>query len=219
VKASHSLKLADHLVITTQAKKAGVKIELGKEVTPALVRELKPDVVIVATGGTPVIPRDIPGINKPKVVTATDVLTEKVRCGPKVVVLGGNMVGCEVADWLGYHRKDVTIIEMLEDIALDVSSFVKPFLMDRLAQWGVKIITHAKVKKITDDGVVVDRNGQEETISGGDNIVLALGTKSVSKLAEQLKGKVPEIYVIGDAKEPRKAVDAVSEGAAVARQI
>ena len=219
MKASHSLKLADHLVITTQAKKAGVKIELGKEVTPALVRELKPDVVIVATGGTPVIPRDIPGINKPKVVTATDVLTEKVRCGPKVVVLGGNMVGCEVADWLGYHRKDVTIIEMLEDIALDVSSFVKPFLMDRLAQWGVKIITHAKVKKITDDGVVVDRNGQEETISGGDNIVLALGTKSVSKLAEQLKGKVPEIYVIGDAKEPRKAVDAVSEGAAVARQI
>jgi pyruvate/2-oxoglutarate dehydrogenase complex dihydrolipoamide dehydrogenase (E3) component len=205
--------------LAIQAEKAGAKLELGKEVTPALVGKLKPDVVIVATGGAPVTPTDIQGIDKPKVATSLDVLTEKVRCGPKVVVLGGNMVGCEVADWLGYHRKDVTIIEMLEDIALDVSAFSKPFLMDRLAQSGVKTITGARVKKITDDGVVVDRNGQEETISGGDNVVLALGTKPVNELAEQLKGKVAEIHVIGDAKEPRKVVNAICEAAQVARQI
>ena len=205
--------------LTIQAEKAGAKIELGKEITPALVGELKPDVVIVATGGTPIIPTDIPGVDKPKVVTAHDVLTERVRCGPKVVVLGGNMVGCEVADWLGFHRKDVTIIEMMEEVALDVDGFHKPFLMDRLAQWGVKIITHARVKKITDNGVVVDRDGQEETIGGADSIVLALGTKSVNKLAEQLKGKVSEVHVIGDAKEPRKAMDAIHEGAKVARAI
>jgi pyruvate/2-oxoglutarate dehydrogenase complex dihydrolipoamide dehydrogenase (E3) component len=205
--------------LAIQAEKAGAKLELGKEVTPALVDKLKPDVVIVATGGTPVTPTDIQGIDKPKVATSLDVLTEKVRCGPKVVVLGGNMVGCEVADWLGYHRKDVTIIEMLDDIALDVSGFSKPFLIDRLAQSGVKTITGARVKKITDDGVVVDRNGQEETISGGGNVVLALGTKPVNELAEQLKGKVAEIHVIGDAKEPRKAVNAICEAAQVARQI
>jgi len=205
--------------LAIQAEKAGAKIELGKELTPALVEELKPDVVIIATGGTPLIPADIPGIDKPKVVTANDVLTEKVRCGSKVAVIGGNMVGCEVADWLGYHRKDVTIIEMLEDIALDVSAFSKPFLMDRLTQSGVKAITSARVKAITDDGVVVVRNGKEETISGADNIVLALGTKPVNGLAEQLKGKVADIHVIGDAKEPRKAVNAVYEGAEVARKI
>jgi 2,4-dienoyl-CoA reductase (NADPH2) len=67
--------------------------------------------------------------------------------------------------------------------------------------------------------VVVVRNGQEETISGRDNIVLALGTKPVNGLAEQLKGKVAEIHVIGDAKEPRKAVNAIYEGAEVARKI
>jgi len=205
--------------LAIQAEKAGAKIELDKELTPALVEDLKPDVAIVATGGAALIPADIPGIDKPKVVTANDVLTEKVRCGPKVAVIGGNMVGCEVADWLSFHRKDVTIIEMLEDIALDVSAFSKPFLMDRLTQSGVKTITSARVKEITDDGVVVVRNGQEETISGRDNIVLALGTKPVNGLAEQLKGKVAEIHVIGDAKEPRKAVNAIYEGAEVARKI
>ena len=205
--------------LSTQARKAGAKIELGREVTPALVEELKPDVVIVATGGAPLIPADIPGIDRPNVVTAHDVLTEKVRCGPKVVVLGGNMVGCEVADWLGLHRKDVTIIEMVEDIALDLNLFSRAFLLERLAKWGVKVITGARVKEITDAGVVVVRNGQEETIGGADSIVLALGVRPVNELAEQLKGKVAEIHVIGDAKEPRKAWDAVQEGAIVAREI
>jgi len=205
--------------LTIQAKKAGVKVEMGKEVTPALVQKVKPDVVIVATGGSPVIPKDMPGVDNPKVVTAIDVLTEKVRCGPKVLVLGGNSVGCEVADWLGFHRKDVTLIEMMEEVGLDVDTFHKPFLMERLTRWGVKIITHAKVKRITDDGVVVERNGKEETIGGANNIVLALGTKPVNDLDMQLKGKVHEVYVIGDAKQARKAYDAVQEGAKIGRAL
>jgi len=205
--------------LTIQVKKAGVKVELKKEVTPDLVEGLKPDVVIVATGGVPLIPLDVSGIDHPKVVTAQNVLTEKARCGQNVLVLGGNMVGCEVADWLGLHRKHVTIIEMMEEVALDVDVFHKPFLMDRLRQWEVKTITRSRVKKITNDGVVVDRDGHEETIRGADSIVLALGTESFNKLAEILKGKVAEIYVIGDAKQPRKALHAIHEGAKVAREI
>jgi NADPH-dependent 2,4-dienoyl-CoA reductase/sulfur reductase-like enzyme len=205
--------------LSTQAKEAGAKIQLGKEVTKDLVEELNPDVVIVATGGAPLIPTDILGIENPRVATAHDVLTERVRCGPNVVVLGGNMVGCEVAEWLGFHRKKVTVIEMQDDIALDVDLFSRAFLLERLAQFGVKIVTGARVKEITDNCVVVVRNGQEETISGGDNIVLALGTRPANELAEQIKGKVIEVHTIGDAKEPRKALDAIEEGARVARKI
>jgi len=210
--------------LSTQAKKAGAKIELGKEVTPGLVEGLKPDVVIVATGGAPLVPADVPGIDKPKVVTAHDVLTEKVRCGPKVVVLGASMVGCEVADWLGFHRKDVTLVKMRPGTELgeDVSWFSRPWLMDRLEQWRVVPVLGPKegvrVKEITDEGVVIVRDGEEETIAA-DNVVLALGITPVNQLAEQLKGKVAEIHVIGDAKEPRKAVDAIGEGSAVARRI
>jgi len=210
--------------LSSQAKKAGAKIELGKEVTPALVEELKPNVLIVATGGAPLIPTDTPGIDKPKVVTAHDVLTEKVRCGLKVVVLGASMIGCEVADWLGMRRKEVVLIKTRPgtEIAEDVSRWIKPWLIDRLEDWKVKVIVGPKegvrVNEITDEGVVILKDGQEETIEA-DNVVLALGVTPVNRLAEQLKGKAAEIHVIGDAKEPRKALDAIREGSAIARQI
>ena len=210
--------------LSIQVKEAGTTIELGKEVTLALVEELKPDVVIVATGGAPLIPTDMLGIDNPRVVTAHDVLTEKVRCGPKVVVLGASMVGWEVADLLGFHRKDVTLVKMRPglEIAEDVSAFGRPWLIDRLSQWRVKVVTGPnegiRVKAITDEGVSIIRDGQEEAI-GADNVVLALGIRPVNELAGQLKGKVAEIHVIGDAREPQTAWHAVREGSDLARKI
>ena len=205
--------------LSTQVRKAGVRVEMGKKVTPSLVRQLKPDVVIVATGGVPLIPEDIPGANLERVVTAIDVLTERVRTGQRVAILGGGMVGCETAEFLSQRGKDVTIVEMLADIALDIGMYNRPYLMERLAQWGVKAITGVQVKEITDDGVVVEKEGRRETISGFDTVILAMGVKPVNKLADQLKGKVAEVYVIGDAAEPRRVVDAISEGAEIARKI
>ncbi|MFC1992598.1 FAD-dependent oxidoreductase [Chloroflexota bacterium] len=202
-----------------QAEKAGVKIQLGKKVTPADVDKTKPDVVIVATGGVPITPAGIPGIDKANVVNAQNVLKEKVSLGKKVAILGGGMIGSETADYLGEAGYDVTLIEMLEDIAMDMNMFIRPTLLERLEQHKVKKITSAKVKAITDDGVVVDRDGREETISGMDSIVLALGVKPENELADQVKKKVAEVYVIGDASEPRKAVNAIAEAAEIARQI
>ena len=60
---------------------------------------------------------------------------------------------------------------------------------------------------------------KEEAIRGMRTIVLAMGAKSVDVLSAQLKGKVPEVYVIGDAKKPRKALEAIAEAAEVARKI
>jgi len=205
--------------LSTQVRKAGVKVEMGREVTPAVVDKLKPDAVIVATGGQPLIPDDIPGVKRENVVTAHDALTEKILTGQRVAILGGGMVGCETAEFLAQRGKDVTIIEMLDLIATDVGMFTRPFLMDRLTNWGVKQITGAQVKEITDDGVVVEKEGKKETVSGIDTVVLAMGIKSVNDLAEKLKGKTAEVYVIGDASQPRMAVDAISEGAEIARKI
>jgi len=211
---THGLKY-----LWTQAQKAGAKIQSGIEVTPALVEELKPDVVIVATGAVPVKPADIRGIDNEKVVTAHDVLNGEAPVGNRVVILGGGAVGCETADFLSESGSEVAIIEMLEDIALDMNPFTRPFLLDRLAQSGAKKITGARVEEITDDGVLVIRNGQEDRISGVDTIVLALGTTSVNGLADQIKGKIAEVHVIGDAKEPRRAMEAIAEGSEIARKI
>ena len=211
---------------STQVEKAGVRVQFNTEVTLELVAKARPDVVIVATGGAPIVP-DIPGVKGNRIVTAHDVLADKVTIGPgNVVVIGGGQVGCEVADLLadpGYNqpgsRLAVTIVEMLEDIGLDMTREDRPLILSRLRDKEVKIITSATVKEFLEDGVVIVKDGQEEAIRGADSIILAVGTRSVDVLSGQVKDKVAEVYVIGDAKEPRKALEAIAEGAEVGRNI
>ena len=214
------------IYLSTQVKKAGVEIKLNTEVTPELVAKMKPDVVIVATGGEPLIP-PIPGVNGPKVIPGTAVLQGKVAIARgKVLIIGGGMVGCELADALanpGYDQTagslEVTIVEMLRDIGLDIIPQTRMLLVPRLKEKGVKVITSATVKEILEDGVVIIRDGKEETIRGMDHILLACGARSVDTLSERIKDLVTEVYVIGDAKKPRKALEAIAEAAEIAREI
>jgi len=158
------------------------------------------------------IPTDIPGIDRPIVVTAHDVLWGKSTTGDKVVIIGGGEVGCETADYVGERgARQITIVEMLEDVALDMLPWSKEFLMERLNGYGVNILTSAKVKEVLDDGVAFSRNGKEESIRGVNNVILAMGVKPVDDLSDKIKGTVAEVHVIGDAKAPRKAIDAIHE--------
>ncbi len=212
--------------LSVQVEKVGVKVELNREVTPELIDEVKPDVVVVATGGEALIP-PIPGVDGKKVVTAHDVLAGKVAIHHgNVLIIGGGMVGCEVADMLARlgdtQTADctaVTIVEMLKDIGLDVLPQPRMLLMPRLREKGVKAVTSATVKEILEDGVVMTRDGQDETLRGMDYIILAAGAASVDQLSDKIKSKVAEVYVIGDAKQPRKALEAIAEGSEVARKI
>jgi NADPH-dependent 2,4-dienoyl-CoA reductase/sulfur reductase-like enzyme len=203
---------------STQIEKSGVKVEIGKEFTPALIHQSKPDVVIIATGSAPLIP-DIPGVNNPRVVTAIDVLSGKVTIGNKALIIGGGMVGSETADYLSGLSVDVTLLEVLENIATDMVIWQKEFLLERLAMRGVKIITSAKVIEILADGVKFIKEGKENSIKGMDNIIIAMGAKSVNELSEKIRGDVRELYIIGDASEPRKVLDAIREGAELGRNI
>lgn len=214
------------IYLSTQVKKAQVKVELNKEATPELIEKEKPDVVIVATGGKPLTPA-IPGVEGKKVVTANEVLEGKLAISRgKVLIIGGGMVGCEIADMLadtGYNQTTgsvpVTIVEMLADIGLDVIPQTRMLLLPRLREKGVEVITSATVREFLEDGVIIIKDGQEETIRGMDFIILACGTESVDELSAKIKDKVPEVYVIGDAKAPRKALEAIAEAAEIAREI
>ncbi len=209
-----------------QLEKSGVKLKLNTEVTPDLVDEAKPDVAIIATGAKSLVP-NIPGIDGKRVVTAHEVLAGKVPLpGGKVLVIGGGLVGCEVAEYMASRgdnpiigHTEVTIIEMLSEAALDMSPEVRVLTMQNLRENGVQILTSTKVKEFLEDGVIVIRNGQEETIRGMKRIVLAMGARSVEVLSEKLKDKVSEVYVIGDAKQARRALEAIAEGAQIGRAI
>ena len=197
-------------------QRLGVEIRLGSELTPQLVKELSPDVLIVATGSAPLLP-DIPGTERDNVVTAQDVLTGAL-VGPRVVVIGGGLVGCETADYLAQLGKDVTIVEMLRHTAQDISPGARYFLRRRLRERNVKMLTSTPVKAITDVGVVVSSDGEERTLEPVDTVVLATGARSVNDL-EAVKELVPEVYVIGDAASPGKMLQAVQQAAEVARSL
>jgi len=201
----------------SQIRKLGVKVVLGEEVTPLLVKKIKPDVVFVATGSVPTIP-EIPGVKGEKVVTANDVLAGKASVRERVVVVGGGMIGAETAEFLAEGGKKVTILEMLRRIGVDMVPTVIMLLYQRLKKLGVAMITNAKVEEITEDGVVYEKDGEKQTVEA-DSVVLAVGSKPNISLMKALEGKVSELYAIGNAKELGNVLEAVHEGSRLAREI
>lgn len=188
-----------------------LKVELGIEVIPNLVKDKNPDTVIIAVGGIPVIP-DIPGVEKGNVCTALDVLAGRAKVGETVTIVGGGLVGCETANLLAQQKKKVTIIEMLDTIGIEVSPYVWTPLSQELYEAGVKVMTRARVDEITNEGVIIINEKGNKTNVEAETVVLALGLKAAKEFAKALAGKAQEIYIIGDAKEPRWIKDAISEG-------
>ena len=134
-------------------KKHGVDIRPNTEVNEALIKEIDPDTVILATGGTP-LHINLPGIDGENVMDAVDVLDNTKLPGNRVLVIGGGMTGVETADYMAEHGKAVTIVEMRPDIALDEASAPRFFLIPRLKEHGVTWEVNATVRQILPDGVV-----------------------------------------------------------------
>lgn len=207
-------RLIDYL--TTQIKKVGVTIELGKEATPELIQAVKPQVVFVATGATPVIP-EILGIGKENVVTASDLLLGKKRIGKSVVVVGGGLVGFETALYLKQKGKRIKIVEILESVMRHVFSTSRMYLLKKFSD--SEILTNTKVLEVKDEGMVIEDKYGKRNILEADTIVIAAGFQSNRGLYESIKDRCPEIYAIGDCIEPRKVIDAIWEGFRIARLI
>jgi 2,4-dienoyl-CoA reductase (NADPH2) len=200
--------------LATQVKKnPNITLKLGEKATAKSVLALKPDVVVVANGGVPFIP-DIPGIDSPHVVHAWDVLNGKAEVGREVVIIGGGMVGLETAEYLVTLDKKITILEVLPRAGADVGRLTRWSLMDGLRQAGVKIEARVDSKEITFRGVRANR-GEEQLFFNCDSVIVSTGMKPDPSLAEQLKGKVPQLHVIGDAIKPRRIVDASAEAVRV----
>ncbi len=198
-----------------QIEKNPVHFKPGIEVTPQLIEKEKPDTVILATGSTPRIPQ-IPGIDQNNVVTAVDVILSRVEVGEKAVVIGGELVGCETADFLSEQGKKVTVVRRGPEMASNISAINRRALLDRLREKGVTLITGVKkYKAITKNSLVmIDSKGQQ-TIVEADTIILATGAIPNSQLAKALKDKVSKIYLAGDCAEPRRIGDAIHDGARV----
>jgi 2,4-dienoyl-CoA reductase-like NADH-dependent reductase (Old Yellow Enzyme family)/thioredoxin reductase len=201
-----------------QLEKTGVKVVLGQKLTGTMVAAAGPDAVVVATGGRPLVP-EIPGIDGDNVVKAVDVLEGSAATGRRVLVAGGGVVGCETAEFLDQYGKRVTIVEMLPRLASEMAMGPRTLLLERLDGSRVRVMTSTRIVEFTPDGVVVEHKGHRDTVGGMDTIVLALGVASVNDMADEISNAVPEVHVIGDARKPGTALDAIAAGAEVGRLI
>lgn len=197
--------------------KMGVKIKLSERFTVELAQSIQPDTIIVATGGKFSYP-PVEGINNSKVFTAYDILSGEEPKGSNFVVVGGGLVGVEVAEKLAEQNKKVMLVEMNE-INLESARSDIVYYTDRLNKLNIEVHTNTVLLEITDNGIIINEKGWKKTIHDVDAVVLATGAKPNTYLIEELKEQFTEVYGIGDCKKPGKIIDAVHSAAEIALKI
>ena len=152
------------------------------------------------------------------------VLSAKVKDAihGNVLVVGGSLVGCEVTETILHNAVgpvQIHMIEMLGEIAPNLCPNNKVPLIKMLNEKGVVMSTNTKLLEITEDGtgVIVEKDGKEELLSGFSKIIFCCGAKSVNNLADELKDV--EVHIIGDANKPGQVHHAIEAGAILARKI
>jgi 2,4-dienoyl-CoA reductase (NADPH2) len=193
-----------------QLAKLKVDVTLGVEATADDVLAGRPDVVVLATGARPA-KLALPGAELPHVVSFLDALTEKVTCGPRVVVIGGGCNGSETAEFLHARGRDVTLVELRAEMALDIDFWNRWVLLDRLDAAGVRMIVNATTERITPAAVEIVVDGARKAIPA-DTVVYAVGSRPYLPLQQALEGRVPVLHVIGDAAEAQRVRQAVDGG-------
>jgi len=197
--------------LLTALERLGVNIKLNTKVTPQLVKEAKPDCVVLATGAIPA-KLDVPGINRENVVQGNNVITGKAAVGSSAAVVGANYLGMELAADLAKKGKKVVLLEARDEIGPEVAPAPRSALLKELEALGVEMCARAPMTGIEPDGVQIN-SGKDAEFYPVETVVLAVGAKPVNNLMDELKGLVPEFYAVGDCVEPRRAVYAVHEGA------
>lgn len=187
-----------------------VNIQFGREVTRELLDQHKPDAVILAAGAYPSTP-NIPGIKGSNVFDARDVLTEKAAVSGPVVILGAGYVGMETADFLEARGVPCTIVEMQPRYPVGKHTAHGFFLHKRIKEGGGTIIVSARVTKIEEGSVSFKKDEEEKTLPAA-SVITAMGAKPDNALEEILKGMGIPCLTVGDAKSPRRLLEAIHEG-------
>lgn len=200
-------------------KENGVNIEKNIEVTSEMIKKESPDAVIVATGSEPLV-LPIPGIKENGILSGNDVLSGKFRCGTRVIVVGGGMVGSELAAFLGEAGHEVTVIELRDKIGADVITEHRKYLIKDFEDYHIKTVTGARVSEFYQDGVSYTlEDGTCGHLKGFDSVVLAMGYRNYNPFGEGVDKLAKEVYVIGDALKARRALEATREAYKAAKNI
>jgi 2,4-dienoyl-CoA reductase-like NADH-dependent reductase (Old Yellow Enzyme family)/thioredoxin reductase len=196
---------------TNQLKKLRVEEVLGEEVTASMIRAARPDAVVIASGATEA-PIALFGNDQIPFYTAKDVLAETAEIGEKVVIFGGGMVGCDVAQFLLEKGKKVFIVGGYSPFASRMRPTVARKVQEKFSEAPITIFERCRCVGVIERECVCRDVDGKETIVEADTVVVATGFVADNRLFQSLSGKIPNLFHAGDCIQPRTLVEAIDEG-------
>ena len=193
--------------------RANIDLRLRTRVTKELALQIEPDAIIAAIGSKPFIP-DIPGIDGPNVIGAAELYASPEKAGEKIVILGGGLVGSELAIYLGNLGRDLTVLEMLPSLNFGDNILQGRAIGIEIDRLGTKLALGTTAVQIDENGVV-GQHADGKTFFDADTVVCALGRLPLWADAEDLRFCAAEFHQLGDCL----AAGSIYEATRTARQI
>lgn len=197
-----------------------VEIHTGETVTAEQLKTVGADVIILATGSVPVMP-NVPGIKDEKVIGCMDAFAHLEKIGQKVAVIGGGLVGCEMALEYAQDGKEVTVVEALPKILS--AGILSPIpngqmIPDLFEYYHVNVLENHKLSAVENGKAVLECDGQKKELDA-DSIVIAVGFRPAPSMIQELQGCGAVVYEIGDEQQVSTILHAVWDGYEVGNNI
>jgi 2,4-dienoyl-CoA reductase-like NADH-dependent reductase (Old Yellow Enzyme family)/thioredoxin reductase len=194
-----------------------VSIHLNSQLDEAAIRKLNPDSIIMATGAGFVKP-EILGAQLPHVLTGWKVLSGTEKFGSKCVVIGGGLVGMEVADYLVERGSQVVLIARTELLKKAVHAD-RVYFLDRIQELDIEVLTNTDIIKIESRSLhIKSKNRMSRILTDVDNVILCTGYQSRREESKSLEKMGIPVYFAGDVLGSRKFFEAIQEGTLVSLQ-
>ena len=215
---SEVFQIIDFLI--SELARLKVEMRLNTPLSADLLKQWKPDDVILATGSKPDMPI-IKGLFKTDLdlCTVTDVLDGVTPVGGRVIIIGGGQAGLLLADFLAEQGKSVAVLNRRPHFAEEMSSNDRFYLRERLKRERVSLFKRVTALAVDADRILFKSNGREETLTGYDTIVIAEARVAVRDARNLLKGYPGGVHFIGDARTPRDLMISMSEAEALGRTL
>lgn len=205
--------------LSRQLEKSSVDVRCNTEATPELVKELKPEAVIIAVGASCAMP-PIQGITGKNVWKATDVYGKEEELGRKVMIVGGGTIGSELALDLAEDGHDVTIVEMGDKLNAQNHMLYRISIRQHMEKFDmIKVMLNAGCQEITEKGAYVRNEKGERVFVEADDVIIAVGLAPKKELAFSFYGIVPETYMVGDCDRPGRVLEATNDAYFIAANL
>lgn len=196
-------------VMIRRLERSGAEIRLRTAATPTLVESLHPDVIVAALGAKAKKP-EVAGAEH--AIIAEDALQRIDSLGQNVAIVGGGLVGCELALQLGMTGRTVHLLSRKKEVCRDAAYLYREGLLMELKKVPVKIYNEAECTAITSEGITVRNADDHEYTLPADTVIWAGGYLPMEEEAEQFRTLAYDFWKIGDCAQVRKIYNARREG-------